>query len=101
MIDFFRRILRKNGTDVLDYSQDRKVNLLSKIDFVLDTLHMNKFDIFFMESLKMPLSQDQEIYFTQQIDRINGAIKTLCWIRENVESNDRVFRKLLPRINRR
>jgi len=46
-----------------------------------------------MENLKMPLTSDQKIYFVQQIDRINSAIKILLWFRENVRLNEKFWTK--------
>lgn len=71
----------------------RKQTLLVQIDFLLDTLAMNKLDIMYMENLKMPLSPDEKIYFTQQIDRINSAINVLLWMRENVCKNKNLWIK--------
>jgi hypothetical protein len=71
----------------------RKQTLLVQIDFLLDTLAMNKLDIMYMENLKMPLSPDEKLYFTQQVDRINSAINVLLWMRENVCKNQTLWTK--------
>jgi len=71
----------------------RKSNLIIQLDFLIDTLNMNKMDLMYMESLKMPLTSDQKVYFIQQIDRINSAIKILLWFRENVKLNERFWTK--------
>lgn len=56
---------------------------------------MSKLDIMYMERLKMPLTPDEKIYFTQQVDRLNSSLKVLLWMRENVVCNERFWRKLL------
>lgn len=71
----------------------RKSNLIVQLDFLIDTLNMNKMDLLYMENLKMPLTSDQKIYFVQQIDRINSAIKILLWFRENVRLNEKFWTK--------
>jgi hypothetical protein len=69
--------------------------VINQLDFLIDTLCMSKMDISYMERLKMPLTPDETIYFTQQIDRINSSLKILLWMRENVVVNDSFWRKFL------
>lgn len=90
--NLFRRILTKRT-----YSDDshRKVTLVTQIDFLIDTLHMSKLDIMYMERLKMPLTPDETLYFAQQVDRLNSSIKVLLWMRENVVHNETFWRKML------
>lgn len=85
----------KRLTQKIEFSKyyTRKQTLLVQIDFLLDTLSMNKMDIMYMEKLKMPLSPDEKIYFTQQVDRINSAINVLLWLRENVCKNQTLWTK--------
>lgn len=71
----------------------RKHTLLTQIDFLIDTLQSNKFDIVYMEKLKMPLSPDEHVYFMQQVDRINSSIKILLWMRNNIVANTRFWTK--------
>lgn len=52
-----------------------------------------------MEKLKMPLSPDEKIYFMQQIDRINSAIKILLWFRGNVCENEKFWKKFFKWTN--
>jgi uncharacterized protein YfaA (DUF2138 family) len=73
----------------------RRINLLKQVDFLIDTLSMSKLDILYMENLKMPLTPDERIYFTQQIDRINSALKILLWMRHNIETNQKFWKKFL------
>jgi hypothetical protein len=73
----------------------RRDNLLSKMDFVLDTLENSKFDILYMENLKNPLTPDERVYFIQQIDRIESAKKTVLWMKENAKNNTPFWRRLL------
>ena len=87
-----RKILfRKTSSDV----PHRQINLLKQVDFLIDTLSMAKFDVVYMENLKMPLTPDERIYFTQQVDRINGALKVLLWMRHNIETNQKFWKKFL------
>jgi hypothetical protein len=73
----------------------RRTNLLSKVDFIIDTLEMTKLDIVYMEKLKMPMTPDERIYFTQQVDRINSTILVLIWMRHNIENNQKFWKKFL------
>lgn len=73
----------------------RKDGLIRQMDFLLDTLEHNKFDILYMENLKHPLTPDEQVYFIQQIDRIESAKKILLWIKENVKENTPLWRRLL------
>jgi hypothetical protein len=56
---------------------------------------MSKFDIVYMEKLKMPLSPDEKIYFMQQLDRINSSLRILLWMRDNVQVNENFWKKFL------
>jgi hypothetical protein len=56
---------------------------------------MNKFDIVYMEKLKMPLSPDEKIYFMQQLDRINSSLRILLWMRDNVQVNENFCKRFL------
>lgn len=91
-LNLLRRILFK--TTSIDV-QHRQTNLLKQIDFIIDTLSMSKFDILYMENLKMPLAPDERIYFTQQVDRINSTINTLLWMRHNIETNQSFWKNFL------
>lgn len=73
----------------------RKSVLFNQFDFLLDTLENNKFDIVYMENLKQPLTQDERVYFIQQIDRIESAKKVLLWMKSNVDTNEKFWKKLL------
>jgi len=73
----------------------RKAVLLNQFDFLLDTLENSKFDIVYMENLKQPLTPDERVYFTQQIDRIESAKNVLLWMRSNVISNEKFWKKFL------
>lgn len=97
MLGVVRRILRKNARATEVSQEHRKEAVVRQLDFIIDTLQMNKFDIFFMENLKMPLTHDEQIYFTQQVDRINSAVQSLEWMRENVCSTENFFLKFLRR----
>lgn len=55
----------------------------------------NKLDIVYMENLKMPLTQEEKIYFVQQLNRIEQSIKILTWMRTKVLENSRFWRKLV------
>ena len=74
---------------------NRKSTIITQIDFLIDTLNMNILDITYMESLKMPLSPDERIYFIQQLDRLNSSIRILTWMRVNAVSNDKFWTRLL------
>ena len=84
---------RKNPQD--NSPLHRKDTLLSQLDFLFDTLEMNKFDIIYMENLKASLTPDEKIYFIQQIDRIESAKKILIWMKTNVENNQTFWKRLL------
>jgi len=56
---------------------------------------MSKFDIVYMEKLKMPLSPDEKIYFMQQLDRINSSLRILLWMRDNVQVNENFWQRFL------
>lgn len=74
----------------------RKKNLVSNINFLEDSFAMCKLDILYMQRLKMPLTHDEEIYFAQQIDRLNQSIKILSWMRDNIKNNEsNIWRKFL------
>lgn len=73
----------------------RRDTLLAQFDFILDTLENNKFDILYMENLKSTLTNDEKIYFIQQIDRIESAKKILLWMKNNAKNNDSFWKRLL------
>lgn len=73
----------------------RQSTLINQFDFLLDTLENNKFDILYMENLKNPLTTDEKLYFTQQIGRIESAIKVTSWMKNNVIHNGSFWRRLL------
>lgn len=73
----------------------RKSGLLNQIDFLLDTLENNKFDILYMENLKQPLSPDEKVYFIQQIDRIESAKNILFWLKGNIKTNESFWKRFL------
>jgi len=73
----------------------RKDTLVTQIDFLLDTLEINKFDILYMEKLKMPLTSEESVYFLQQIDRIESSKRILLWMRNNIQSNSSFWKRLL------
>lgn len=56
---------------------------------------MSKFDIMYMEKLKMPLSPDEKIYFMQQVDRLNSSLRILLWMRDNVQINENFWKRFL------
>jgi hypothetical protein len=56
---------------------------------------MSKFDIVYMEKLKMPLSPEEKIYFMQQLDRINSSLRILLWMRDNVQVNENFWKRFL------
>lgn len=94
---FFSKLLHNakppaRASDAYNY---RRLNLMTQIDFVLDTLEMMKLDIVYMENLKMPMTQDEKIYFTSQVQRLDGAISILLWLRGNVQENTSLWSKLL------
>lgn len=96
----FNTLFKKNlSSGISSNFNYRKINLIKQIDFLIDTLHMNKLDIVYMEKLKMPLSPDEKLYFLQQIDRINSSIKILMWFRDNIESNKKFWTKFLKWTN--
>ena len=68
---------------------------MNQIDFIIDTLEHNKFDIVYMENLKNPLTPEERIYFIQQIDRIESAKNVLFWLRTNVKVNTSFWKKFL------
>ena len=91
-----RTLLQTFSTKDLSSKLDcRQHNLIQKIDFVIDTLESAKLDIFYMERLKLPLTTDEQIYFVQQVDKINGAIQILLWMRKNMMSKNRFWRYFL------
>lgn len=75
----------------------RKKSLVSNIDFLIDSFLMCKFDIIYMQKLNIPLSDQDKIYFEQQIDRLNHSIKILSWMRNNIMDNSKpkFWRKFL------
>ena len=73
----------------------RKDTLVAQIDFLLDTLEISKFDILYMEKLKMPLTSEESVYFLQQIDRIESSKRILLWMRNNIQSNSSFWKRLL------
>lgn len=73
----------------------RREGLFRQMDFLLDTLEHNKFDILYMENLKNPLTPDERVYFIQQIDRIESAKNILLWMKENIKENTSFWRKFL------
>jgi hypothetical protein len=83
---------KTNDVTKFDY---RKNNLVTNIEFLIQSFELSKFDIMYMENLKKPLTHDEQIYFVQQIDRINSSIKILDWMKDNVKSNQSFWRKLL------
>lgn len=90
----FLRLLEKIRSRTLSSNQkEKKILLVAKIDFLIDTLLSNKLDILYMEHLKMPLTQEEKIYFTQQVDRIQNSIDILLWMRENVLQNSGFWKK--------
>jgi hypothetical protein len=91
-LSLLRRILTRSTSNEMP---QRRINLLKQVDFLIDTLSMSKLDILYMENLKMPLAPDERIYFTQQIDRINSALKILLWMRHNIETNQKFWKKFL------
>lgn len=91
-LSLLRRILTRATSNEMPH---RRINLLKQVDFLIDTLSMSKLDILYMENLKMPLTPDERIYFTQQIDRINSALKILLWMRHNIETNQKFWKKFL------
>lgn len=88
------KLLRLNRRSS-DMFYHRKINLITQLDFLIDTLSMNKLDLMYLENLKMPMTSDQKVYFLQQIDRINSSIKILLWLRENVCRNEKLWTKFL------
>ena len=84
-----------SATPLRETFSSRKTTLLTQIDFLIDTLSMNKLDIIYMENLKLPLSPDERLYFMQQLDRINSSIKILLWMRDNVVANESFWKKFL------
>jgi hypothetical protein len=68
---------------------------MKQLDFLLDTLENNKFDILYMENLKNPLTHDEQVYFIQQIDRIESAKKILLWMKDNAQQNTPLWRRFL------
>lgn len=91
--NFFVKVSKRSLSKELFRS--RKSTLLTQIDFLIDTMNISTFDIMYMENLKMPLTPDEKIYFLQQIDRLNSSVKILQWMRNNVESNETFWTKLL------
>jgi hypothetical protein len=91
----FARMFGKKSDDA-KFPLHRKSNLITQIDYILDTIENSKFDIVYMENLKNPLTPDEKIYFIQQIDRLESAKNVLLWLRGNVESNTSFWKKLLP-----
>ena len=73
----------------------RRDGLVRQIDFLLDTLDHNQFDIIYMENLKNPLTQEEKVYFIQQIDRIQSAKAILTWMRGNVINNTPFWKRFL------
>lgn len=73
----------------------RRDNLLTQMDFILDTIEHSKFDILYMERLKNPLTPDERVYFIQQIDRLESAKKTLLWMKENAKTNSSFWKRFL------
>lgn len=73
----------------------RREGLMKQLDFLLDTLENNKFDILYMENLKNPLTHDEQVYFIQQIDRIESAKKILLWMKDNAQQNTPLWRRFL------
>lgn len=92
MSRFFSFLSSKKTTNV--YTQ-RKFGIINQIDFLLDTLHGNKLDIVYMENLKMPLTQDEKIYFVQQLNRIERSIEILSYFRVKVLENSNFWKKFL------
>lgn len=73
----------------------RRDGLLRQMDFLLDTLEINKFDLLYMDNLKNPMSPDERIYFLQQIDRIESAKRIVLWMRDNASDNSSFWKRLL------
>ena len=88
------KLFGKKQTDqsLLFYRRD---GLLRQMDFLLDTLENNKFDIVYMENLKNPLTDEQNLYFIQQVDRIESAKKILIWMKENIKQNTPLWKRFL------
>jgi len=86
---------KTNNTEEVKKYDYRKNNLVTNIEFLIQSFELSKFDIMYMENLKKPLTHDEQIYFVQQIDRINSSIKILNWMKDNVKSNQSFWRKLL------
>lgn len=92
-MNFIRKlILRKIDPESV---LSRKSVLINQFDFLMDTLENNKFDIMYMENLKNPMTPDERIYFIQQIDRIESAKRVVSWMKSNVVSNEKFWKKLL------
>jgi len=73
----------------------RKLGLNRQLEFVMDTLECAKFDIVYMENLKMPLTSDENLYFVQQVDKINSSLKILEYMQKNIHENNSYWKRFL------
>ena len=95
-VEHFIKLFKRSKTaDLHSNLYYRKTGLLRQIDFLATTLENAKFDIVYMENLKMPLTPDENIYFLQQVDKINSSLKLLAYMQKNINENESYWKKFL------